>query len=237
MSASDVARFLREARTLMKLQHPGIVGYRDLNESLDLLYFVMEYVPGSNLAELADRFPGGVLPVATAVRLLCQALDALSYAHGMGFVHRDVKPSNLLVTQEGGRETVKLADFGLAKAYHASPLSGLTLTGVAGGTAPFMPPEQALDFRSARPAADQFAAAATLYVLLTGQSVYDGPTSLDMMVQALQDDYAIRPLRQHRPELPARLEQVLQRALAHRPEARFPDVLAFRRELVPFADG
>ena len=131
-----------------------------------------------------------------------------------GVVHRDVKPSNLLLARDVEREMIKLADFGLAKVYLASPLSGLTLTGASGGTLPF-----------------------TLDKLLTGRFVYTGLTPLDMMVQAMQTDYQIPPLRTHRPELPAQLEQVLQRALSRRPEERFPDVAAFRRALLPFAAG
>src|SRR5207249_1119084 len=86
---------------------------------------------------------------------------------GMGFVHRDIKPANLMVTQVNGRETIKLADFGLARVYQASELSGLTMMGDMGGTLAFMAPEQITNFRDAKPAADLYAVAATLYNLIT----------------------------------------------------------------------
>jgi serine/threonine protein kinase len=128
-------------------------------------------------------------------------LEALAYAHAEGFVHRDIKPSNLLVTEENGREVVKLADFGLARAYQASPLSGITMVGVFGGTPAFMPPEQVLNFRDAQPAADQYSAAATLYYLLTACYVpYPAPTPAEMFRRILQDEPV--PIRTRRADVP-----------------------------------
>jgi serine/threonine-protein kinase len=226
-----VARFLREADILRGLRHPHIVAFREAGESAGLLYFVMEYVPGKSAADLVKD--EGPLPVGRAVALTCQLLEALAHAHGRGFVHRDIKPGNVLVAPEAGREVAKLADFGLARAYQASPLSGLTMTGAAGGTPAFMPPEQVLDFRSVRPAADQYAAAATLYHLLTGRPLYDGVIrAVDLFVRILQADPV--PLRQRRPDLPEALAAAVHRALARQPEARFPDVAALRAALRPF---
>jgi serine/threonine-protein kinase len=226
-----VARFLREADILRGLRHPHIVAFREAGESGGLLYFVMEYVPGKSAAELVQQ--EGPLPVGRAVALTCQLLEALAHAHGQGFVHRDIKPGNVLVAPEAGREAAKLADFGLARAYQASPLSGLTMTGASGGTPAFMPPEQVLDFRSVRPAADQYAAAATLYHLLTARPLYDGVTkAVDLFVRILQADPV--PLRQRRPDLPEALAAAVRRALARKPEERFPDVGALRAALQPF---
>jgi serine/threonine-protein kinase len=226
-----VQRFLREASILEQLQHPHIVAFRGEGEADGLLYFVMDYVRGKDARRLVEQGP---LPVGRAVRLACQMLEGLAYAHGLGFVHRDIKPANLLVT-EGEPEMAKVADFGLARAYQASPLSGLTLTGASGGTPAFMPPEQVLDFRSVQPAADQYSAAATLYHLLTGKPLYDGsrdPTALLLLV--LQSDPV--PLRQRRPELPERLAAAVHRGLARKPEERFPDVERLRQALLPYAD-
>ena len=133
-SEREVERFLREADVLGQLRHPNIVAFHEMGQAGELIYFVMDYVPGTDASKLVRS--GGPLSVGRAVRLVCDVLEALQYAHGQGFVHRDVKPANLLVSGEEGYETCKLADFGLARVYHASPLSGLTLLGEAAGTLP-----------------------------------------------------------------------------------------------------
>jgi serine/threonine-protein kinase len=228
----SVARFLREAEILKGLAHPHIVPFRELGEANGLLYFAMDFVPGTDAGRLLKG--QGPLPVGRAVGLLCQALLALGYAHGRGFVHRDVKPANLLVTEAGGREEVRVADFGLARAYQASRLSGLTVSGVPAGTPSFMAPEQVLDFRGVKPPADQYAVAATLYTLLTGEPVYgraDSPR--EAFKRILQDDPV--PIRSRRADLPAALAEAIHRALARAPEARFADVAGLRQALLPFA--
>src|SRR5262249_4561296 len=157
-------------------------------------------------------------------------LDALAHAHLQGFVHRDVKPGNVLTTADDGRELLKLADFGLSRAYHASLMSGLTVVGTPGGTPGFMPPEQVLDFRNARPAADQYAAAATLYYCMTGQQIYQPVgTAVDRRRRVRNAEPL--PLRQQGPPLPPRFAEVIRRALARDPRHRFPDVLAMREAL------
>jgi serine/threonine protein kinase len=226
-----VQRFLREASILQRLQHPHIVAFHGEGEAGGLLYFVMEYVPGKDAQRLVRE--QGSQPVGRAVRLVCQLLEALAYAHGLGFVHRDLKPANLLVS-EGGQGVAKLADFGLARAYQASPLSGLTVLGAGGGTPGFMPPEQVLDFRSAKPAADQYSAAATLYYLLTGKLLYDGAKDATALLALVLQEEPV-PLRQRRPELPEGLAAAVQRALARKPEGRFADVDRLRQALLPFA--
>ncbi len=145
----EVKRFLRECQILCTLRHPHIVAFHQMGRVEDLFYFVMDYVPGTDAGRLVGR--GGPLPVARAVRLVCQVLEALDYAHHRGFVHRDVKPANLLVGREEGREVCRLADFGLARVYHESRMSGLTIIGDAGGTLPYLPPEQITHSRDARP--------------------------------------------------------------------------------------
>src|SRR5262245_37970153 len=162
----------------------------------------MEYVPGVDAQKLVKQ--RGPLPVRTAVKLIGQALLALEYAHAKGFVHRDLKPANLLVTGDPRRRVVKLADFGLARVYQASQLSGLTLSGDMGGTVAFLPPEQITSYRDAQPAADQYAAAATLYYLLTAELLYDFKASkLPALAVILQEEPV--PIRKRRPDLPAEL--------------------------------
>lgn len=227
-------RFLREADILRQLQHDNIVSFHDMGQAEGRLYFAMDFVPGSDAGHLVKT--EGPLAIERGVRLILQLLSALAYAHKKGFVHRDVKPANLMVTTVNGQDVVKVVDFGLARVYHGSKLSGLTITGQVGGTQAFIAPEQITHFRDVKPAADQYAAAATLYHLLTGKYVHDFDAAprkwLSMIVQA-----EAVPIRSRRSDIPVKLEEIIQRALAKDPAARFADVREMRRALEPFAEG
>ena len=229
----EIRRFLREAQILSELDHPNIVSFHELGESSGLLYFAMDYVPGTDAAHLLKQ-NRGPLPVARAVSLICQLLQALEYAHAKGFVHLDVKPSNLMVTNEAGREVVRLSDFGLARIYLTSKMSGLSSSEQGGGTAPFMAPEQINDLRTTKPSADQYSAAATLYNFLTDRFIYDFPKKLHakIMMILLEDPV---PIRDRRPDLPEGLAAAIHRALARDPQGRYPNVREMRRALLPFA--
>ena len=231
-SGNAVARFLREAAVLRQLDHPNIVRFEEIGHDDGRLYFVMEYVPGADACALAKRY-GGTLPIGRAVGLACQALEALEYAHAKGFVHRDIKPHNLLVAAARGRDRLKLADFGLARTYQGSPLSGLTLTGQISGTPSYLAPEQITHFRQSQPPVDQYGLAATLYYLLTGRKVHDFPADAPrQLMMILQEDPV--PIRTRRPDLPEELAAVIHRALARDPADRFPDAAAMRAALIPF---
>jgi serine/threonine-protein kinase len=225
-----VERFLRETSILKELRHPNIVAFHESGQEDGVLFFVMELAPGIDADKLVRE--QGPLEVRRAVRLTLDVLAALEYAHGRGFIHRDIKPANLLVTNTPEGERGKLADFGLARAYQESPLSGLTLSGTAAGTPHFMPPEQITDFRGARPAADQYSAAATLCYLLTGRHTFDGGSHSELFRRKLTEEPA--PLASRRADLPAGLAAAVDKALARRPEARFADVAAFARALRPW---
>jgi serine/threonine-protein kinase len=229
---TQVDRFLREASILRQLDHPHIVAFRDMGEANDQFYFAMDYVRGTDAARMLRN--QGPLPIIRAVGLICQLLEALEYAHARGFVHRDIKPANLLVEEAGGREVLRLADFGLARVYHGSALSGLTMTGDVGGTTAFMPPEQIMNFREARPPADQYAAAATLYKLLTGEYVYDLPQEFEKQLLMIVQEPPVA-IQKRLPDIPRDLAIVIHRSLAKNPEKRFADVKAMRLALAPFA--
>ncbi|MBL9168937.1 MAG: protein kinase [Verrucomicrobiales bacterium] len=163
-SESDfAARFRLEATTLAKLSHPGIVSVFDSGETHDLLYIVMEYVDGTDVARMVQA--KGKLPPADALEMLKQVCEAMEYAHQNGIVHRDLKPANLLITRQG---RVKIADFGLAK-HHDETLLGLTKTNVAIGTPEFLAPEAWTPGIQLDRRADLYSIGVTLYQMLTGE--------------------------------------------------------------------
>jgi serine/threonine-protein kinase len=229
---ATLERFLREAHILRQLQHPNIVGLRDEGEVAGVLYFAMDYVHGTDASRLLKR--DGPMDVRRALRLVCPMLEALAHAHARQFVHRDVKPSNLLVAEVDGKEVVRLADFGLARVYQASEMSGLTFNGDIGGTVAYMPPEQITEYRDAKPAADQYSAAASLYNLLTGKYVYDLPDG-DFQKQLLLilNEEPV-PILKRRKDVPKALAEAIHRGLAREPQDRFPGVKVFRESLRTF---
>jgi serine/threonine-protein kinase len=228
---AKVQRFLREANVMRNLSHPNIVACYDIGEAGDRLYFAMEYVRGTDLAKRVKQ--QGPLAVPVAIRLVSQVLTALAHAHARGFVHRDIKPGNILLP-EAEEERVKLADFGLARIYQASQLSGLTIGGEIGGTPGYLPPEQITNFRDVSPAADQYSAAAMLYNLLTGRHIFDlKGTGMYAVLQILEDEPV--PIRNRKADLPEGLAAVIHRALTREPAQRYPDVQTFCQALAPFA--
>jgi len=229
---SQLERFLREAEILRQLSHPHIVSFRASGESGGKIFFAMDYVRGRDANYLLRA--EGPLAVPRAVGLVCQLLDALDYAHARGFVHRDIKPANILVTTAAGREVIKLADFGLARVYQSSQLSGLTMSGDIGGTVAFMAAEQITHYREARPPVDQYAAAATLYNLLTDEYVYDLPREFPKQLAKILNEEPV-PIRSRRPELPEELAAAVHRALARNPADRFAGVREFHTAIVRFA--
>ena len=229
----DYLKFLREADILKSLDHPHIVRCRDVGEANGVVYFAMDYVPGLDASQLL-HITKSPLPIARAVRLTVQMLKGLEEAHARGFVHRDIKPSNLLVEDlPNGEEFARLSDFGLARTYQASRLSGLTMTGAIGGTTPYMAPEQITNFRESKPAVDQYSAAASLYHLLTRRHIYEFPKSLSAQLAMILQDAPL-PIAQHRSDVPAGLAAAIHRGLAREPEDRFPSVREFRLALQPF---
>jgi serine/threonine protein kinase len=192
----------------------------------------MEYVRGSSVADtLKERGP---LSIPAAAGLTCHVLRGLSFAHALGFVHRDIKPANLLTTKQDGKSRALLADFGLAKIYQESSLSGMSVTGQMGGTLAYMPPEQITHFREARPPADIYAIGATLYTLLTGRAIFDFKGRPEQQVTRILFE-APTPIQAHRPEIPDGLAEIIHRSLAKAPADRFPDARAMKDALAPFA--
>jgi eukaryotic-like serine/threonine-protein kinase len=226
--------FYREAKILCTLKHPHIVEFFEMGATGNQLFIAMELIEGVNAKEWVLKT--GPLAIPAAVRMVCQALDALQHAHNLGFVHRDVKPQNLLISNETDteRKTLKLADFGIARAFETSNVSGLTVKGDVGGTPAFMAPEQVADYREVKPPADIYSAAAVLYYLLTARYIFDFPKQLSEQFRLIVNAEPI-PLAGVRPEIPVALASAIHKALAKKPATRFESAAAFRTALLPFA--
>ncbi|WP_134768583.1 serine/threonine-protein kinase [Nocardioides sp. 1609] len=205
-SSPDLMRAEREARIAASLNHPNIVGIYDLAHDADQQYLVMEYVEGSTLAELVRE--RGPLPAREAARLLSQAASALAAAHASQIVHRDVKPSNILVRSDG---EVKLSDFGIAR-MTADP--SLTQTGLVTGSPAYLAPEVASGTQ-ASPASDVWSLGATLFHALSGAPPYDvGDNVLGTLYQIVNDPPPRLPN-------PGEMAPVLLATMAHDPQRRW----------------
>jgi hypothetical protein len=207
--------FLREIEVTRALRHPNIVALLDFGKHDDRFYFALEYCPGGN-AETLLRRSGGRLGLPAVVRLAVGAIEGLAAAHAAGFVHRDIKPDNVLLAADG---SAKLADFGLAKSFQQAGLSGMTATGAVAGTFYFMPREQLTSFRLVRPVSDVWSMAATLYYLLTGEYARDFSSPRDPLAVILRG--GVIPLRERDPALPADFASVIDRALQDDPSCRY----------------
>src|SRR5262245_6137817 len=232
VAAKQVARFLREAEVLAKLWHPNIVGLVEAGEAGGLVYLAMEHLTGPDASRvLKERGPQ---KPRTAVRLISQVLTGLQHAHEQGFVHRDIKPSNILLHAVAEKRLAKLADFGLARAFESSRMSGITMQGEVGGTPAFMAPEQVSHYRDVLPAADQYSVAATLYNLLTDRYPYELPKNVGQQLVMILTEPPV-PIRDRDPGIDAGLAGVIHKAMSREPAERFPDAAAFRKALQPYA--
>ncbi len=218
-SRQMASRFRREGEILARLDHPGIARFLGAERAGGHDVLVMEYVPGETASHKVRRLTRGgeVLPWRTAVGWAVEVLDALAHAHGRGVVHRDVKPGNIMVTGGPG-SAVKLLDVGLAKCVGPQAGADLTADNQLLGTSEYMPPEQWAGGKDVTPAADLYALGGTLHFFLTGRSPYAGESTVQQMMQhvsAAAPD--VRPLR---PDVPARLADVIRRMMAKDPADR-----------------
>ena len=210
-----VGRFNREGRAIALLRHPNIVTVYDYGEFEGTPYMIEEFVPGGSLAErLKEGQPGR----ETAVRWLRGIAAGLDHAHRKGIVHRDVKPQNVLMGQE---DTPVLADFGLAK---VAQQPAMTAAGVATGTPAYMAPEQITDAGEIGPPTDIYALATVAYEMLTGRLPYESEDVMRLLMAKVRDEPV--PPTQRDPTLPRRVDSVLLRGLARRPDARWTSCAA-----------
>ena len=209
-------RFRREAMAIAKLRHPNVVTVHDAGEADGVLYIATELVEGGTLA---DRL-GAPVPAGEAAALLRPIADALDHAHGEGVLHRDVKPSNILIARDG---RPLLADFGLARIL-AEDVALRTATGVGVGTPEYMAPEHAGGV-PVGPAADEYSLATIAYQMVTGRLPYGGATAVEVLGSQLRG--ALPLPRTVNPSVPLAVQDVLVRALARDPRRRYPSASAF----------
>jgi eukaryotic-like serine/threonine-protein kinase len=223
----EVARdvFRREIEVTRSIRHPNVVELLDYGSEGEGFYFAMTYCPGGSVESLIQR-RGRPLDLATACRIALEALEGLAYAHERGFVHRDIKPDNLLL---GDRDVTRVTDFGLAKSFQQAGLSGMTATGAVAGTLWFMPREQLTNFRLMKPVSDVWSMGATLYYLLTRRFARDFPPGEDPLPIILRG--GVVPIREREPGIPEAVASVIDRAIADDLSRRFADAGVFRDAL------
>ncbi len=213
-------RFRREAQLAARLRHPNIVSVYDIQSRAGLQWYVMELVPGANVAQITQQ--DGPFPVEKTVRMLFEALGALEHAHGLGLVHRDIKPENMLLEPTG---LLRITDFGLALALRGDRFGGASSHS---GTPQFAAPEQLLGERVDQ-RADLYSLGAVAYFALLGRPPFEGPTPEAILAKQTTD--TLPPLRDARDDVSRELEAVLRRAVSSEPERRFQTAAAFREAL------
>jgi eukaryotic-like serine/threonine-protein kinase len=214
-----VERFRREARAVAQLTHPNIVTVIDRGEQDGRQFIVFEFVEGQNLKDLLARGP---LDPREAIGLALQVAHALSFAHARGLVHRDVKPQNVLLNEDG---QAKVTDFGIARSLD---VHGVTQTGTVLGTSDYIAPEQARG-QKVDPKTDIYSLGAVLYELLTGEVPFSGDNFVAVAMRHVSEPAP--SVLEHRPDCPLRLDLAIQRAMAKDPADRFGSMGEFCGEL------
>jgi serine/threonine-protein kinase len=204
------SRFFREAETAGRLNHPNIVTIYDVGEERGLAYIAMEYLKGRHLSDYASS--DALLEPRKVLELIGRTAQALGFAHKQQVVHRDIKPANIMY--DPNADVLKITDFGIARLTG----TGTTRTGIVLGTPSFMSPEQ-LEGRTVTGHSDLFSLGVSLFQLLTGHLPFTADSMTGLMQQIAEAPHP--PLRAFRPDLPACVESIIDRALAKNPEARF----------------
>jgi serine/threonine protein kinase len=239
----SVDMFLREIEVTKALRHPNVVQLQDTGCALGIFFFTLEFCDGGSVDKLMGQ-RGGRMPPDEAVPIILQALDGLEYAHQVevevldaagqatrqrGLVHRDFKPHNIFLSSVGGSRVAKVGDFGLSKAFDLAGFSAKTKTGEVAGTLMFMPRQQVVNFKYARPEVDVWAAAASLYYLMTGHAPRNFPRGSNPYQVILGTDRVL--IRQRQPSIPAKLAEVIDLALIDKPGIPFKTAAEFKQAL------
>lgn len=237
-------QFLRETAMTKALTHPHVVQLYDHGCSKGTFFFTLEFCDAGSVDRLILQ-RGGKLPIDEALELIFQLLDGLEYAHTIkipdvkladgstqtvhGLVHRDLKPGNFFLSGSGSQRLAKIADYGFAKAFDTAGLSGLTMTGAVAGTPAFMPRQQVINFKYAKPEVDVWAMAASLYNMLTSQIPRNFQKGKDPWMLLLRESSI--PIRERDPSIPSKLANVIDEALIDKPAITFKTAADFKRAL------
>ncbi len=219
-------RALREAKTVALLNHPGIVTLYEFEQQEDSYHLIMEFVEGHDLASILDRFVR--LPIDLALGIAIQVCDALSFAHKNDVIHRDIKPGNLRILEDG---RVKVMDFGIARLRSAAKTSGLTSEGDVVGTFAYMSPEQASG-EMADERSDIFSLGVLFYEMVVGRLPFEADTPAGTIYKILNDEPT--PANELVDDIPTALNQVISQAIAKNPEDRFASSADLKSKLERF---
>ncbi len=236
VSEKSLKRFMREIEVAASLRHHHIVGYIEHGTHEGTVYLVTEYVGGMDASKLSKQ-RGGKLNYREVGVIIGQVLSALDYAHSLGFVHRDIKEQNILVDGEFPDYNSKLTDFGLAKSFRGTGMSGVTMVGDVAGTIAYMPPEQIRDFKDLRPPSDIYSAGMTAYKLMTGKNALDldSNAGISETLKAILEKPFV-PLSHRLPDIPSRVAAVIEKSIAKEVENRWRTAGEMREALLK-ADG
>ncbi len=226
-----VERFRREARAAAALAHPNAVTIYDFVEEVGQYFLVMEYIPGPTLKQLVGQ--RRQLQAREAIEIAAQVCSVLQVAHAQRFIHRDIKPQNIMLVLNGGPASgtidrgvlVKLTDFGIVR---VAEESGLTNSGIVLGTADYLSPEQARG-ETLTASSDLYSLGVVMFEMLTGQPPFVGPTAVSIAMQHASTNPP--PLRKYNPAIPPIVEQLVLRALEKEPEDRFDSAAEMQQAL------
>jgi len=222
------SRFMREAQAVAKFNHPNIVSIYDIGKEDEKQFFVLEFIDGMSLRELIRTYPEGKCDIQTVLRIGIDVCSALQYAHSQSVLHRDVKPENILITEEG---TAKLMDFGLAKML-GEP--SITQEGIIVGTVAYVAPENALG-KGADARSDLYSFGAVLYEAVTGKQPFSGEDPIKIIFSHIHD-YAVSPSRLN-PRVPQALDECIMKLLEKEPSKRYQSAADLLTVLRSVAEG
>jgi len=232
VSEQSLKRFMREIEVASRLQHPHIVSYIEHGTHNGIVYLVTEFVKGMDASKLAKE-KGGKLNYQEVVQITEQTLAALDFAHELGFIHRDIKEQNILVDGGFPSYVSKLTDFGLAKSFKETGMSGVTMVGDVAGTIAYMPPEQVRDFKEVRPPSDIYAMGMTAYSLMTGSHALNisPKAGISETVKAIFEKPLV-PIASRTNEVPPQIAAVIEKSLAKDVENRWRTAGEMREALL-----